>query len=256
MGSEYIRALESWSSGGRHHDLAQLYEPLLSRYQAWLGARDQARLARWQANLAAQPEGAIFEACAWRALEAEGLALEALPEGRTRDVDFRCTGRKSHFYVEATVRDAAAMTSDTGVPDIALPPGDTIRQSLAQIGWRIHDKREQARQRTDAPVLVASGSLHWWGAATVAPLLSMVSDPSDEYFAFEGADEVSGFLWLSPVATAAYPSKELLWGYRGALGLANPCVVRPFDTSMLPHAEWIPPRTTASPCAGTGPQPV
>jgi len=127
---------------------------------------DERHAKRWEEMLKADPEAAILEACVRSFLGERLDALRPAEDAVEGGADFCCVRGGSHFYVEATCIKESTVTeriglpprSTTGAADWYAPLTEAVKNECV-------NKAKQCSKCSDAPCLLAIGTLHFQGGA-------------------------------------------------------------------------------------------
>ena len=148
------------TTSDRHEHLARWHASLINEHRAWLARFNEPERVRvWDDRLACEAEAALSEALVRRLLHENVYMVtpeEDLAEGGP---DFRCLQMTRHFCVETVCLTIDAVTEATGLSHLSR--GESGCTSLTE---RLLDTcrqhAEACARRTDAPCLLAVGTLH------------------------------------------------------------------------------------------------
>jgi len=142
-----------------HHKLMESYGDVIRRHRAWLTAYGRARRERWEGMLESQPEAALVEGGVCGFLQKSVGSVEPNEDPDSGGPDFACMQGGERFYVEATCVTIEAGTRATGV-DAGQCGGGFGRAITGVIRNEVSNKAKQCAGVTDAPCLLAIGTLH------------------------------------------------------------------------------------------------
>ena len=244
------------------------WAPSLTAFAKWLDAENQDTGRAWSRRLDSrqpeQVESAVAEAVIWDFIgcRCESTRLSDAPG--TGGVDFEFTAIGRSFLVEVTNISTDAASAASGMPDTDLFKG-FYGLLTSRIRQKVRRKLNQARQRSDHPLLVAVTTLHWNASRAcinrTAVEFAMGSPPritfnwNPDAGCAEGdlyqSTDLSQSVFLSPrlvlgpdgapIAHAKYePISGFLVGGFGlgpgevrVLGALNPKASRSFDPAVL-----------------------
>jgi hypothetical protein len=202
----------------------------------WLAAFDPQYLKNWEKLLNNNEEAAFAEARVRVLLQDNGITVEPNEclTGERRSPDFRCHTSRSEFYVEVSCTSEETAARKTNAP-VHLQQGELhwVKPLTDTVFEKCHSKTTQCSD-LNAPVLLAIGTFHVW-AGIVDNKFDAFWLRNSQPFLRPDNNQKSGYARCPFSGLLACSLRSDPIRVRGIL---HPNPVRSFDPDILPGVEF------------------